>query len=178
MARTRWAAILAATLGIMLGGGCRSGSRDGHVPKLDAERLSRTVDGGTIEPATESKLIARPDPFVPYLQYVTWPEPPPGKGMIDAFPGVVVGRVPVPVGDSHWRRASGIRWNGAAAAIYERDGEPLVVSVGDVVGPPGEEETVSAIGRDWLVVRDRDGVQRRILLDRRPRAGWRGMIED
>lgn len=177
MAGTRRTAILAAAVGIMLAAGCRSGSRDGPAPKPDVEHLSRTGGDETIEPTVESKPIGRPDPFVPYLRYVTWAKPPPPRRTL---PGVLTGAVrsPRPVGDGHWRRASGIRWNGVAAAIYERDGEPLAVSIGDVVGPPSEEETVTAIGRDWLVVRDRDGVERRVLLDRRPRPGWRGMIED
>ncbi|KPJ62911.1 hypothetical protein AMK68_04365 [candidate division KD3-62 bacterium DG_56] len=110
-----------------------------------------------------------------YLSY----RPPPPPPRVDTLPAVLTGAGgPERVGDGHRRRASGIRWNGAVAAIYERDGDPLVVGVGDVVGPPSEEETVTAIGRDWLIVRDRAGVERRVLLGQRPRSGWRGMIED
>jgi hypothetical protein len=121
--------------------------------------------------------MGRSDPFVPYARYVTREVEVVAEDTLPGVP-VVAYRSPVEVGDGHRRRAAGVRWNHSAAAVYERDGLSYVVTVGDLVGPSDDQETVVAIGRESLVVEDGDRVRRTVALDRRARAGWRGMIED
>ena len=119
-----------------------------------------------------SRELGRSDPFVPYVKYQKiepgglggWAAmigPPP------TLPAVGTGYLLPPppidwVEEEHERRMVGMLHNGRIWAIYEKDGISQIVKPGDPVG----DETVVAVGTDYLILRSLDGRERKVLLER------------
>jgi hypothetical protein len=135
-----------------LGGAAAEGGAEGlqtaQLPMLGVIRLG----------SGETSVTTRPDPMLTFV-----PPPPPilpeqrvALPVVQTYQGgirpltVAAGRQAENVPQ---RRVAGIKFNGGAWAILERDGESFVVKPGDIV----EGTKVLSISRDQIMVVDSDG---------------------
>jgi hypothetical protein len=135
-------------LGGATGEGGAEGLQTAQLPMLGVIRLGSGETSVTTRPDPMLTFIPPPPPILPE-QRVVLPVVQTYQGGIRPA-GVAGGTQTQEVAQ---RRVAGIKFNGGAWAILERDGESFVVKPGDIV----EGTKVLSISRDQIMVVDSDG---------------------